>query len=145
MVELSILHEVLKPLITPTNQSFSKPPKNCDIHFFKRKTQPCTSAMIGPIFIQNPFWISVCNHNSNRVNLEHGFVLFICLKPHISGLRFDIKPKNPIGCMYQFGICNYLVNFETFDYLNVSGFRNVCFQVEILTLFFKIKSTSFQS
>jgi hypothetical protein len=22
--------------------------------------------------------------------------------------------------MYQFGICNYFVNFETFDYLNIS-------------------------
>ena len=21
--------------------------------------------------------------------------------------------------MYQFGICNYFVNFETFDYLNI--------------------------
>ena len=47
------------------------------------------------------------------------FVLFGVLKPHIMGLRFDIKSKNSIVCMYQFGICNYFINFETFDYLNI--------------------------
>ncbi len=52
------------PRATRPNQSFSKPPKNCDIYFFKRKTRSCTSGMIGPIFIQNPFWVSGCNHNS---------------------------------------------------------------------------------
>jgi hypothetical protein len=46
---------VSNSLISPTNQSFSKPPKNWDIHFFKRKTRSCTSAMIGPILFKIHF------------------------------------------------------------------------------------------
>ena len=91
-----------KLVIPPINQRFSKPPKTCDIYFFKRKTRSHSAAMIRLISILNPFWIFVWNNNSGGWILLHGFALFICQKPHFLGLWFDIVCKNPIGCMYPF-------------------------------------------
>jgi len=71
-------------------------------------------------FIQNPFRIFVCNHNSEGWIQAYGFALFIFPKLHSSGFRFDSGRKNEIGCMYQFDICNNSKNFENFDYLNKS-------------------------
>ena len=48
--DIVVMESGTKPVITPTNQSFSKPPKNCDIHFFNGYVQDmyylCDSADI---------------------------------------------------------------------------------------------------
>ncbi len=39
----------------------------------------------------------------------YGFALFITLKPHFPGLRFDTKTEDTISCIYPFGICNNFI------------------------------------
>jgi hypothetical protein len=65
------------------------------------------------------------------VNLKHGFALLIYRRPYFSGLRFDSSRKNEIGCMYQFDICNNLINSNKLYILNVSRLDDIWFSVMI--------------
>ena len=56
--------------------------------------------------------------------LSLGFTLFLCQKPHFSGLQFDGNCKIAIRCMYQFGICNNFIKFDSLHTLNIPEFLN---------------------
>src|SRR5210317_1260003 len=71
----------------------------------RRTTKP----LISPInrYFWNPKKPAIfdLNHNLEGWIRTSGLALFIALKPHFSGLWFDSRFKNAIGCMYPFQIC----------------------------------------
>jgi hypothetical protein len=53
--------------------------------------------------------ISVWYHNLEGLIRVYGFALFIFIKPHFPGLRFDTKTEAAINCRYPFRICNFFI------------------------------------
>ena len=61
------------------------------------------------------FWITknavilILYHNSEGCIQAYGFILFISLKPHFSGPRFDTRLKTAIRSRYPYHICKIAI------------------------------------
>ncbi len=85
--------------IFPTNQRFLKPPKTCDIYFFKRKTRLHITTMIRLISTLNPFWISGCNTplcDANFLFLKPSTVTSNNVKIPLPGHPGKVHPIYPL-------------------------------------------------
>ncbi len=110
-----------KQWFAPTNQRFSESPKTCNIISYKKTTQPRTTAMLRPIFIQNPY---LKLHANNWIGS-----LVLLEPPH----NFHNLPSPSIRCWYVplCGIYELLVDHSHFAKAQIPVLLSVSYQISI--------------